>query len=209
MNLKFYETTFDLLSSDKTAVITQFAPLNFTVNPFNARPLSNQESETGQGQFKFESKIYKIVYDWGDGNIETQKIQPSSFNSSASLSYPLEKEKGDPRNFSKNHIYNLTDTFKSVINGNVEIYMFGVKNPLTYKFRILLTAPKLDGSKTGFFKHFHLINSKIFGPDNKILYLFEGKEPSWIFPVITDWRTKVGEESPISLEDYNTYELNI
>jgi hypothetical protein len=87
--------------------------------------------------------------------------------------------------------------------------MFGVKNPLTYKFRILLTAPKLDGSKTGFFKHFHLINSKIFGPDNKILYLFEGKEPSWIFPVITDWRTKVGEESPISLEDYNTYELNI
>jgi hypothetical protein len=59
MNLKFYETTFGLLSSDKKIIIEQFAPLNFTVNPFNARPLGNQDQEVGQGQFKFESKIYK------------------------------------------------------------------------------------------------------------------------------------------------------
>jgi hypothetical protein len=209
MNLKFYETTFNLLSSDKTLVINQFAPLNFIVNPFDARPLSNQDTETGQGQFKFESKIYKIVYDWGDGVTETQKIEPSSFNSSASLVYPIQKETGDPRNFSKNHIYNLIDTFKRVINGNVKIYMFGVKNPLVYKFRVILNAPKLDGSKTGFFKNFHLINSKIFGPDNKILYIFEGKDPSWVFPVIAEWRPKSGQESAILIEDYNTYQLNI
>lgn len=209
MNLKFYETTFGLLSSDKKIVINQFAPLNFIVNPFNARPLGNEGQEVGQGQFKFESKIYKIVYNWGDGVTETQKIEPSSFNSLPFLTYPSQKEKGDPRNFTKNHIYNLTDTFKQVIDGDVKIYMFGIKKPLTYAFRIILNAPRLDGDKTGFFKHFHLINSKVFGPDNKILYIFEGKNPSWVFPVITDWRTKTGQDSANIFDDYNTYELNI
>jgi len=209
MNLKLYETNFELLSSDKTFVINQFAPLNFIVNPFNARPLSTQGGETGQGQFEFKSKIYKIVYDWGDGIIETQKIEPSPFNSSPSLVYPSKKENGDPRNFKKNHIYSLTDTFKKIIDGNVSIHMFGEKIPLIYKFRIFLNAPRLDGSKTGFFKHFHLINSKIFGTDNKILYIFEGKDPSWVFPVVADWRPKTGEESANIFDDYYTYELNI
>jgi hypothetical protein len=209
MNLKLYETNVNLLSSDKTLVIRQFAPLNFTINPFNARPLSTQGNDSDGGQFNFQSKIYKIVYDWGDGHIETQKIQPSSFNSSPSLSYPNQKEQGDPRNFPKNHIYSLTDTARKVINANAKIYMFGVRNPLIYNFRIILSAPRLDGTKTGFFKNFHLIDSKIFGTDNKILYIFEGKDPSWVFPVIADWRPKQGEQSAVLFDDYDVYQLNI
>jgi hypothetical protein len=209
MNLKLYETTVNLLSSDKLFVIRQFAPFKLTIDPFNARPLSTQETNFGQGQFNFQSKIYKIVYDWGDGTIETQKIEPSTFNSPASFIYPDVKEQGDPRNFVKNHIYNLTDTFKKIINANAKIYMFGVRNPLTYRFRIFLNAPRLDGSKTGFFKHFHLINSKIFDTDNKILYIFEGKDPSWIFPVVVDWRPKTGDPTVVLDDDYDVYQLNI
>jgi hypothetical protein len=50
----------------------------------------------------------------------------------------------------------------------------------------------------------------MFGLDNKILYIFEGKEPSWIFPVIADWRPKQSQLSNGSQkDDYYTYQLNI
>jgi hypothetical protein len=87
--------------------------------------------------------------------------------------------------------------------------MFGVRNPLIYRFRIFLNAPRLDGTKTGFFKHFHLINSKIFGTDNKILYVFEGKDPSWVFPVVADWRPKKTQQTDNNFDEYDVYQINI
>jgi hypothetical protein len=212
MNLKLYETTLNLTDSTRLIEINSRVPLNLTVNPFNMKktPTSNE--------FDFSSKISKIVYDWGDGVIETQKAIPASFSDPQTTNYPFVKEKGDPRNFIKTHIYNfsssdyyqITQTFEKLVDLNVYAYMYGVKDPITYKFRIRLSAPRLDGSKTGFFKNFHLIYTKMFDLDNKILYVFEGKDPSWIFPVLVDWRKNtVLYDAGQELIDYNKFEINI
>jgi hypothetical protein len=203
MNLKVYETTMPLVSSEKEVTINQYAPFIFNINPFNSLPKLNSN------EFNFTSKIYKIVYNWGDGIIETQKLLPSSYESPIFLNYPFNKETGDPRNFKKSHTYNLNEEFKKTIYVNISLYMFGVQNPIQYKFRINLKAPRLDGSKTGFFKNVHLIKTKMFDKDNKILYIFEGKEPSWVFPAIVDWRVKGGDSTIVRGDDYDVYKLNI
>jgi hypothetical protein len=203
MNLKYYETTLSLDSSNQTVIINQYAPLNFTIDPFSILP------SIGSTEYSLTSKIYKIIYDWGDGVVESQKIFPSSFSSAAFTNYPFVKEIGDPRNYKKSHFYNLKEEFKKTIYSSISVYMFNVKDPIKYNFRINLSAPRLDGSKTGFFKNLHLIKTKMFDKDNKILYIFEGKEPSWVLPVVVDWRVKGGNLTIIKGDDYDTYKLNI
>ncbi len=203
MSLKLYEKNINLTDSTKLIQFEDKAPLRLIINPFNMKKTPTST------EFEFSSKFYKIVYDWGDGVIETQKAIPASFSDVASFNYPFVKEKGDPRNFIKEHIYTLTSDYKKSIDISVSAYMYGVSIPLVYKFRLLLNAPRLDGSKTGFFKNFHLIHTKMFDFDNKILYVFEGKDPSWIFPVLVDWRKRTGTFSPDEFEDYNKYQLNI
>lgn len=203
MDIQLYETTFNLISSAKIINIDQFAPMRLTINPFNALP------SEGSTQFGFQSKVYKIVYDWGDGQVETVKIRPSSFNVTPTVNYPVSKESGDPRQVTKQHIYTLNNEFKKAFLLSVKIYMFGVKNPIEYRAIIRLSAPQLDGTIKGFFKNMHLIDAKMYGTDNKILYIFEGKEPSWTMPVLVDWRVRRGDDTVDEGEDFFTYQLNI
>jgi hypothetical protein len=208
MSLKFYEQTIKLIDSKNKTVISNYAPLLLTVDPFNIRPLISQDEQNGQ--FQLTSKVYKIVYDWGDGTKETQKIFPSEYSANLSFSYPSTKETGDPRNFPKKHLYTVFNENKKLFFIKIQVYLFGETNPLTYNFELIIQPPRLDGTLTGFFKNFHLIYTKMFGLDNKILYIFEGKEPSWIFPVIADWRPKQSQLSNGSQkDDYYTYQLNI
>jgi hypothetical protein len=203
MDIKLYETNFELASSNERVFIDNFAPLKLSINPFNALPSKNAN------QFNFQAKIYKIVYDWGDGEIETVKLTPSSFNSSNVVNYPATKESGDPRNVKKEHIYNLNGELKKAFNLSVKIHMFGIDDPLEYKALIRLSAPQLDGSRRGFFKNIHLIDAKMYGTDNKILYVFEGKDPSWVMPALVDWRIKLTDETVDEGEDFQIYQLNI
>lgn len=203
MDIQLYETTFDLVSSNKTVFIDQFAPLKLKINPINALPAINSN------QFNFPSKIYKIVYDWGDGEVETVKIVPSTFNSSNIIDYPTIKESGDPRNVAKEHIYTLSGELKKAFNLSVKIHMFGVDAPIEYDAVLRLSAPQLDGTIKGFFKNVHLINAKMYGTDNKILYVFEGKDPSWTMPVLVDWRIRRSDDTVDEGEDFDIYQLNI
>lgn len=203
MDIKLYETTFDLVSSNERVFIDEFAPLKLTINPFDALPSKNSN------QFNFQSKIYKIVYDWGDGQVETVKIKPSTFNSSNLINYPSVKESGDPRNTTKEHIYTLDKEIKKAFNISIKIYMFGNNSPIEYLATLRLQSPRLDGTKTGFFKNVHLIDAKMYGTDNKILYIFEGKDPSWILPALVDWRIKRSDETVDEGEDFEIYQLNI
>lgn len=208
MSLKFYEQTVNLTDSVNRIKISDYAPCLLTIDPFNTRPLISQNEVNGQ--FQLPSKVYKIVYDWGDGTSETQKIFPSEYSENTSFSYPSKKENGDPRNFPKQHLYTVLNENKKLFFIKVQVYMFGQNSPLTYNFELTIQPPRLDGTLTGFFKNFHLIYTKMFGIDNKILYVFEGKNPSWIFPVIADWRPRLSEiPDENENNDYYTYQLNI
>jgi hypothetical protein len=62
--------------------------------------------------------------------------------------------------------------------------------------------------RAAFFKNMHLVYTKMFDADNKILYIFEGKEPTWAFPVVIDWREKSGDVLPILGYDYKVLPLS-
>jgi hypothetical protein len=49
----------------------------------------------------------------------------------------------------------------------------------------------------------------MYGIDNKILYIFEGKDPSWIMPALVDWRIRTNDETVEEGDDYEIYQLNI
>lgn len=198
MDVKIYETTLNLLSANKTENITNFVPLKLYIDPSISIPeLPN---------LYFNSKISKIIYEWGDGQVDTQKFFPSDF--SASDNTGSIRETGDPRNYVKSHVYTLSAEFEKQLNLKVFLYQFGVKAPTIYTFKINLKAPRLDGTKSSFFKNMHLIYTKMFDADNKILYVFEGKEPTWAFPVVIDWREKEGETKSVLGSDYSIYSLN-
>lgn len=198
MDVKIYETTLNLLSANKTIEMNSFVPFKLNIDPRDALP--------EPPSVFFNEKIYKIVYEWGDGQINVQKFFPSDFSAPDNTGSTMES--GDPRNHTKSHVYSLSAEFEKIINLKVYLYQFGMQYPVTYNFKIHLKAPRLDGTKSSFFKNMHLIYTKMFDADNKILYVFEGKEPTWAFPVVIDWREKAGEDNPILGSDYNIYTLN-
>jgi hypothetical protein len=195
MNLKIYEETLNLDKPNEVITINSFAPLKVYVNPSNAKPYLPNNN--------FTLKISKIIYDWGDGSIEEQKFKPSLYSSPTETG--LIRENGDPRNFAKTHQYSLSTQFTSQFNIKISLYQFTLSTPVVYNYRLNLKAPRLDGTKTSFFKNMHLIYTKMFGVDNKILYVFEGKDPTWSFPVVVDWRRKGGEFLPVLGSDYDVY----
>ena len=198
MEAKIYETTLNLLSANKTVDITSFVPFKLNVDPSISYPVPPAVF--------FNSKINKIVYDWGDGQIDEQKFFPSVFSASDNTgTFP---ESGDPRNFVKSHVYSLSAEFKKQLTANMYLYQFGIKDPIKYSFNISLNAPRLDGTRASFFKNMHLVYTKMFDADNKILYIFEGKEPTWAFPVVIDWREKSGDTLPILGYDYKVLPLS-
>ena len=198
MDVKIYETTFNLLSANKTVNYKSFVPFKLNIDPSICLP-------EPPANF-FIKKINKIVYDWGDGQVDVQKFFPSDF--SASDNTGTFNESGDPRNYNKTHVYTLSTEFQKQVNLKVYLYQFGDKLPIVYDFSLFLKAPRLDGTKTSFFKNMHLVYTKMFDADNKILYVFEGKDPTWAYPVVIDWRQKAGETNPLLGSDYNIYQLN-
>ena len=198
MDIKIYETTFNLLSANKTQYYKSFVPFKLNIDPSVCLP---EPPDTF-----FIRKINKIVYEWGDGQTEIQKFFPSDF--SASDNTGSIAETGDPRNYSKTHTYTLSTEFQKQINLKIHVYQFGVSLPVTYNFNLNLKAPRLDGTKTSFFKNMHLVYTKMFDEDNKIMYIFEGKDPTWAYPVVIDWRQKGGDFNPLLGVDYNVYQLN-
>lgn len=208
MNLKFYEKTVNLTDSVNRIKIKDYAPLMLTIDPFNLRQLISQDEQNGQ--FQLSSKVYKIVYNWGDGTTHVQKFFPSDYNDDLNILYPSSKEKGDPRNFPQKHLYTVLNENKKLFFIKVDVYLYGQSIPLSYNFELVIEPPRMDGTKTGFFKNVHLIYTKMFGIDNKILYVFEGKDPSWIFPIIVEWRPRRSQFSDdLENNDYYTYQLNI
>jgi hypothetical protein len=155
MEVKIYETKLNLLSANKTIDITSFVPFKLNIDPSISYPV--------HPAVFFNSKINKIIYDWGDGQIDEQKFFPSAFSASDNTGiYP---ESGDPRNFVKSHVYSLSAEFKKQLTANVYLYQFGIKHPIRYSFNISLSAPRLDGTRAAFFKNMHFLLFNISNVD--------------------------------------------
>lgn len=147
-----------------------------------------------QGGFSYENrKPYKIEYDFGDGSPKQSiflAASPGNINSQAY--WP--NEPLDPRNQPVTHVYKLSGGFSASQLFNTKIKYFYFSNPeeandsLTFNVNVRVYRPSLKA--LNFFEDFHLISTQMFGPENTMLYNFESFNPTYLLPVIVDWKSR-------------------
>lgn len=166
--------------------IATYAPFTLILNP---------------SALDLDSKIYKIEYDFGNGNVVTQTYYYSN-TSEDTLNYPFSAEPGDPRNYFQSSTYFLENTDRNYFTVEVRIYQFGFSEYKQYFVNLQLDPPVLDGSgaELGYFKNLHLVSTRMFGPDDTIFYVFESDEPRYILPALVNWQRKE-TTSNIALQD--------
>jgi hypothetical protein len=169
------------LSSDYIVVASTFisafiidnnGPISITFNP---------------SQLTTPNKISRIVYQFDDG---TPTITNSFYYSPTSIStmnYPFSSEPGDPRNFPVTKEFYSSKFFTQTFSVIVNIYQFGVVDPLEVLYTININAPQMDGLNGGYFEEMHLISARMFGLNNDILYTFETINPNYLIPVHLNW----------------------
>jgi hypothetical protein len=163
--------------------LENFSPFVLNIDPSKTEP---------------SKKTYKIVYDFNDGSdLKTILLAASAGKTNSDLPFPFEP--GDPRNVPVSHTFYLPDeTIKSY---NISISSFpildqfigadGFTNYTHYTISLSLSAPFLDSASASisgnFFEELHLVNTRMFGPNNTILYNFEGFNPYYLLPTIVEW----------------------
>jgi hypothetical protein len=85
-----------------------------------------------------------------------------------------------------NFLVGAGDNGSFVISGGLdEIGVWTVALPDSEIYKIYDTAANGSG-----FKELHLVGSRMFGPNDDILYFFESIEPNYILPVLVNWDNK-------------------
>jgi len=166
--VSLYNNTVTLSDGSNPQSVSGLAPFVLTIDPSSITKTY---------------KVNKIVYDYGDGTTETQKLV---LNTNTGIS---------PTSIQKTHSYYLTDTFQKTITVNVDFYTIdSTSRNSRYTINLNLSAAPFetqDGtyslSANAFFSRSHLVGSRMFGPNNDILYLFETVNPKYILPVIINW----------------------
>lgn len=151
--------------------IQTYAPFTLVLNP---------------SALSLDGKIHRIEYYFGDG---TQKIQNLYFTltSAETMFLPYSAEPGDPRNYNQQNTYFLEKPESKIFVIEVRVYEFGSLDYKRYFVNLDLRPPILDGQSSEYFKNLHLISTKMFGPDDKIFYIFESASPTYILPALIKW----------------------
>jgi len=174
------------------SAITTFAPFNLVLNPSTLE---------GAG------KIYKIEYDFGNGNVHTQNLYYSN-TSVDTMSLPYSSEPGDPRNFNIDNTFFIDKPEQKYVAVEVRIYSFGQKFYERYYVNLFLNPPSLDGEINNYFKDLHLISTRMFDTDDKIFYVFESQNPNYILPSVVKWENNIAvEQQTINISQSRPYKL--
>ena len=150
------------------------------------------------------TKVYNINYNFGDGTVVNQTL-------STDLS-------GDPLYINQNHTYYLSNTFSSSVSAIVSYYQMGIATPSVYTISLNLTTPPMESSiynqttatsLSGYFQEMHLVGTRMFGPNNDILYMFESINPNYVIPALVNWKSRpmISNPSMIPNSSYRPYRL--
>jgi hypothetical protein len=151
--------------------IQTYAPFTLVLNP---------------SALSLDGKIHRIEYYFGEGKTKFQSFYYSS-TSIDSLSLPYSSEPGDPRNFLQENTYFLEEAENKLLSVEVRVYEFGSLDYKRYFVNLDLKPPILDGQSSEYFRNLHLVSTKMFGPENKIFYVFESSSPTYILPALIKW----------------------
>lgn len=152
--------------------LTGISPFTLTINPSGI-----EETFIGYS----DKKTYKIVYDFGDGTVETQYAG-------------LEQDSEEVSSHIKTHTYYIKDTSKTNFRVAVSFYQINREDPIEYTCNLNLSIPSLEATSSvngnNMFDSVHLVGTRMFGVDNNILYLFQGTNPDYLLPAIVNWSSK-------------------
>lgn len=179
------------MNNSQTVNLSSFSPRITGISPFTLSIFPSGIST--------QSKVYKITYDFGDGTIVDDI-----------LSYD-----NDPLNNIKTNVYYLTANLNKSFDVKTYVYQLGTSLSYNYNFSLDLIVPSLEAidsiSQTlcsNYFEEVHLVGSRMFGPNNDILYIFESTNPNYIIPVAVNWKAKPIENIVAALKDhYRPYRL--
>ena len=142
---------------------------------------------------------YKIVYDFGDGEVLTKT---SSLDNNF-----------DVANIPVSHTYYLdSNEFTKTFTLTISFYNYGNATPNVYTCTLNVYAPRLESNTlgaSGYFDEVQLVGSRMFGPNNDILYIFESINPNYIIPTMVNWKERPAEPIFARLigEHYRPYTL--
>lgn len=125
-------------------------------------------------------KIWKISYDFGDGN-QTDRVLSLNPNST-DVNLPIPQEPGDPRNFLVENQYYIDTVKTNDFLVNVYFYIIGANTPEKLSFTIRLNLPDISDIFESY-NTIKLVGSRMFGLDNQLIYLFESQVPNYLIPV--------------------------
>jgi hypothetical protein len=164
--MSFYSSTI-LLSNSNTINVSNYAPFYLSVDPSGVTT---------------PNLVRQIDYIWGDGTSHSQVLNPNPTSN------------GDPRNYIQNKQFLSKDPVLSVYLIKVNVYTLGSSDPITFTINLNLQNPQLESNNI--FNEFHLVKTKMFGPDNQMLYTFETQNPNNIMMSVVNWKNK---SAPLSL----------
>jgi hypothetical protein len=188
----FHYSTIILDPDNREIVLNGISPFSLSIDPQN----------TDRGL-----KTYKIVYDFDDDSAIITKLlaaMPSAKNDY--LKYPYEIL--DPRNQILTHSLILRQEISRTFNINIKVYSIlnpiigsgEVPNYTEYKITLNLEAPILDtasiATSGNYFEEMHLVNTRMFGADNTILYNFESENPHYLLPTLVKWHNLYSDLNP-------------
>ena len=175
------KSTQGSLSSDYIVVASTFISA-FVIN--NNGPTSITFNPS---QLNTPNKISRIVYQFDDGSPTITNSFYYSPTSISTLNYPFSAELGDPRNYPVTKKFYSSKFFTQTFSVIINVYQFGVVDPLEILYTVNINAPQMDGLNGGYFEEMHLISTRMFGTNNDILYTFETINPNYLIPVHLNW----------------------
>ena len=167
--------------------ITGLSPFTLTINP---------------SSISIPNKVYKIGYDFGDGTLIDNIINPDNDQ--------------DFLKTTQTHVYYLTGDTQKTFNINVHAYQFNTSLYNDYTISLNLKTPPLEKKTTNlsalssfaYFDELHLVGSRMFGTENEVLYMFESINPNYILPVLVNWKARPIENIVRTIDNsYAPYKL--
>jgi hypothetical protein len=166
-----FNQTVALNNESNNTNLTDYCPFTLNIEPKN---------------LIFSKKIRAIEYIWGDGSTTLINYKPSIV-SNTSLPFPTDI--GNPLNYPQSHEYYSKDLNLSIYNIVIKIYFFQTNDFETFNIELNLKNPDLQSIFNSKFNEFHLIKTRMFGPDNQLLYVFQSQNPNYILMSNVKWKS--------------------
>ena len=181
--LSYSKTNLTLYLSGGTplnyALTGIYAPFTLTIDPRN---------------INFNNKVRKIEYIWGDGTTDTVNYNPTPsnyYNYELAHAYDV----GNALNYPKTKIFYSKDLNLSIYNIIVNFYCFTLSD-IVSSFNITLNLKNPDISSNtqySYFSDIHLIKTKMYGSDDKILYTLQTQNSDYTDYILmsnVEWKLK-------------------